>query len=445
MHENWEKLKLEIYNMNNNNVMNRCIVTPRDKSNIPFYAVVLYLILEFGRPQSYFPFIGSLHLPAITILIIMFFLASSGNINLKDKVTTVFMMIMLEMIIHGPIAENNHWAFWVFYGMVINFIAYLCIMRFIDDENKFNKLISVYLFIFVFHSFNSFHIGGRGVGGFLADENDFCMALNMVFPFAVYSIFTANSKRKKIYYLFISGLFLVANVTTLSRGGFLGLASVMLYIALRTKKKIAITSIFAILALVAMLFAPATYWDEVNSIFGEGHNPYGTGAQRIYHWKLGWQMFLDHPILGVGQGNYPWNVVGVETEMGLQWHERSLGGRAAHSFYFTLIPELGLVGIILYFFMIIYILKDIKYIKKLSAQRTDIFKPDELKRHMNMALSFEASLIGFLVSSIFISTLYYPSLYILCGFVLAYKNIVQSKVQGIEITEVYAKKTAGFL
>jgi hypothetical protein len=45
-----------------------------------------------------------------------------------------------------------------------------------------------------------------------------------------------------------------------------------------------------------------------------------------------------------------------------------------------------------------------------------------------MALAFEASMIGFFVSSIFVSTLYYPSLYILCGFVVAYKNILEYKV-----------------
>ena len=429
-----------------NNIMNKNTVIRRGKSNIPFYAVVLYVILEYGRPQSYFPVLAYLHLPAITILIIMISLALSGNINWKDKQTTVFMLIMLEMIIHGPIANNNHWAFWVFYGMVINFTGYLGITHFIDDEYKMNKLIEAYLFVFVLLSFHSFSVGGRGVGGFIGDENDFCMVLNMVFPFAVYSIFSANSKIKKVYYIFLSGLFLVANVTTLSRGGFLGLASVMLYIAFRSKNKFAITSIMITLVMVAVLFAPPTYWNEVNSIFGsEQQNPYGTGAQRIYHWKLGWQMFLDHPILGVGQGNYPWNVLDVETEFGLQWHERSLGGRAAHSLYFTLIPELGLVGILLYTLMVSFVFKNIKLIKYISTQRVDIFKSNEIKRHMNMALSFEASLIGFLISSIFISTLYYPSLYVLCGIVLAYKNILQSKVQGNEISNIYPKKIAGFL
>src|ERR1041385_6177718 len=28
-------------------------------------------------------------------------------------------------------------------------------------------------------------------------------------------------------------------------------------------------------------------------------------VERMAHWQAGWAIFLDHPILGVGPGNYP--------------------------------------------------------------------------------------------------------------------------------------------
>jgi O-antigen ligase len=320
----------------------------RHESKAPFYIILLYLFLEFGRPQNLVSGLGSLHLPAITIVLILISLLMSGKTNISESVTTVFLLILSEMLVHGPFAKNNYWAFWVFYGMVINFIAYLGISQFIDTEHKFDKFLDFYFVIFIYLSIFGLIYHGRGVGGFLGDENDFCMVLNMVFPLALYSVISAKSRSRKAYYIALSVLFLVANVTTLSRGGFLGLAAVIFYCTFRSKNKLAITSLAVLLMFFAVLFAPEEYWKEVRSIEGEGSNPFGTGAQRIYAWKLGWEMFLENPILGVGQGNYPWHVVDIENKLGVQWIERSLGGRAAHSLYFTLMPELGLVGLMLY-------------------------------------------------------------------------------------------------
>ena len=65
-------------------------------------------------------------------------------------------------------------------------------------------------------------------------------------------------------------------------------------------------------------------------------------------------LFFDNPVMGVGQGNYPWHVGEIEEEMGVQWQTRSLSGRAAHSLYFTLLPELGLIGTLIYFLIVVF-------------------------------------------------------------------------------------------
>jgi O-antigen ligase len=395
-------------------------------SMFSFYLVVIYLFFEFGRPQNLIPGLTSLHLPALIIILIMLSLFVSRKIYLRDKQTISLLLIMTEMVIHGPLAINNYWAFWTFYLMLINFIAFMGISRLIDSEKKFNNMIDFYLLTFVFLSIMGIVRHGRGIGGFFENENDFCMVLNMVFPFALYRIFTSKNNYGKIYYIALAVLFIVANLTTLSRGGFVGLASVVVYCVIRSKNKFALISVLSILVLIALMFAPNSYWSVGKSITDD--NPYSTGEQRLYAWKLGWKMFLDNPILGVGQGNYPWHVVEVENALGVQWQQRSLGGRAAHSMYFTLIPELGLVGIVLYGLLIKYFIKDTKYIKNISKERSDIFSKDESKFHFYQSLAFEASLIAYLVSSAFISTLYYPSLYILCAFVLAYKNILNARV-----------------
>ena len=413
-------------------------IAKKAESMIPFYLVLIYLFLEFARPQSLVPVLQYLHLPAITVTLIAVSLLVLGKLNIKDKQTILYMLLLLEMIVHGPIALNNYWAFTIFYTMGVTFIAYLGIVNLVDDNKKYDMLIKywiiTYIFLAIYGYFNAnLHLPkyrryGMGVGGFIGDANDYCMALNTILPFAVFSIFTAKRNLQKFYFIFLVCLFLFIIVLTESRGGFIGLVSVATYCWLRSNKKIVLTALIGLAVLFALVVAPASYWDEIRSIKTENteSNPYGTGAQRVYSWKLGWKMFLENPIIGVGQGNYPWNVGETEEQTGVNWKTRSIRGRAAHSLYFTLLPELGIVGSILYFLMIFFSFKDLKHIKDFSKKHKDFSSDDNIKKAYYLALALEASLIGFLVSSVFISTLYYPNFWLLCAFVISLKKIVIS-------------------
>jgi hypothetical protein len=397
----------------------------------PFCLIVLYLFLEYIRPQLLFPPLRVLHLPAITVILLLICLLFSGKIYIKDKQTILILLLLLEMVLHGPFARNNYWAFQIFYAMTITFIAYFGIINIVDDESKYEMLIKYWLILFLLLAIIGILNKGVGTGGFIGDENDFCMAINMVLPFALFGVFTANKQTGKVYFIILASLFM-ASILTYSRGGFIGMVSVIAYCWIRSKKKIAFSFIIGFLVLFALIVAPSSYWDRVQTITSEYEQnkegtSQGTGGQRIYAWKLGWEMFLDNPIIGVGQGNYPWHVGITEDKLGMQWQTRSLAGRAAHSLYFTLLPELGAIGSLLYIAIIFYVLKDLKYIRNASINRKDVYTAEESKNIYYIALTLEGSLVGFLVSSVFISTLYYPNFWILCGFVVSLKKIVYGK------------------
>ena len=82
----------------------------------------------------------------------------------------------------------------------------------------------------------------------------------------------------------------------------------------------------------------------------------GTAGQRMFTWGIGWEMFLANPVFGVGQANFPWTI--GEYMGGRTWQTKSLAGRQAHSLYFTLLPELGLVGVMLFGAMIYFNYRD---------------------------------------------------------------------------------------
>ena len=405
-------------------------VNPEKHNMVPYYLVVFYMFLEFGRPQNLIPYLNYLHLPAITVLTMGLFILISHKFSLKSKQTLFFFLIMCEMVIHGPIAVNNYWAFQMFYVMSITFIAYVGIITYVDTYWKYENLIKFWVMTFILLAFVGMRHKGSGVGGFMGDENDFCMALNMILPFAIFGVFMDKSRSYKVYCVILTCLFLFVIALTNSRGGFVGLLSVVAYCVFKSNKKAILLLLISVFAIFLYLVAPSGYWREMGTISEETsqkdeklQQQVGTGAQRIYSWKLGWGMFLDNPILGVGQGNYPWNVIEQEEKMGILWKTRSLGGRAAHSLYFTLLSELGLVGTVLFSLIIIYIWKDLKRVRAVINQKGFTDKKLKTNIHYN-TLAIEASVIGFMASSVFISTLYYPSIWLLTGIMVALKNIV---------------------
>lgn len=392
-----------------------------------FYLILVYLFLEYGRPQRLLTFLNPLHLPAVTLGLLGLSVFFSGRMQLQERQTKLYLLLLLLMIVHGPIAVNNYWALKIFITMSLNFIIFIAIANVVNDEGRFGKLLAAWFAIHVFLAVLGIVNQGVGIGGFLGDENDFCMTLNMVIPFSFF-LAVSETGRKRIYYVLITCLFLFVVFLTKSRGGFVGLCATGVYLWLRSKNKLAVTGLVLFLVIFAASVAPKSYWDRIRSITQEGTTA-GTGELRMYHWRVAWTMFLDNPVIGVGQGNYPWEFRTYEVKAGFEKgiRGRSLAGRVAHSIYFTILSELGIVGALLFLGMLYFSIRDINYVKAMTQGERGGGAGAKLGKQYYIALALEGSLITYLVSSVFISTFYYPNFWILMGFIIAYRKIVSSR------------------
>jgi O-antigen ligase len=397
---------------------------PQAESNAPFYLVMFYLSLEFGRPQDIVPRLGALSLPMLTTILIMLLLVTSGKVNFGNMQTKLFVPLLVLMVIHGPIAVNNFHAFNTFKGMALNFVGYLGIITFVDSIHKFRTMAKVWLGIHLYLAVIGVLKGGVGVGGWLGDENDFCMQVNMILSFAFFGLFAESKMFTKSIYFGLLGTYILAIMTTLSRGGFLGMAAVGAYCwAQSSRKLLAAILVFLLVGFMALL-GPEKYWSEIESIGSDQTAETGTGGERLYTWEIGWEMFLANPIMGVGQGNFNW--VFEDYQGSRTFHGKSIAGRAAHSAYFTLLPELGLIGVSVFVGMLYLTRRDLGLIRRLyrTKARMEPDRVNELKTAYFLSHAIEGSIIGYLVSSIFISTLYYPSFWIMIGFAVALRNVV---------------------
>jgi probable O-glycosylation ligase (exosortase A-associated) len=390
-------------------------------SNWPFCFTVVYLLLEFGRPQEVIPGLAALSVPGTVSVLLAVSLGLSGRPMFSDKATQLFILLLAFMALHIPLALNNYAAFQTAKVMGITFVAYLGIVTSVDTFDRIQTLITLWFVIHAYLAIYGIIKGGRGIGGFLGDENDLAMTLNMIIPFAFFLALAEENPIKKVWYIGITALFLLTNMMTFSRGGFVGLVAVGLYCWIRSPKKLVAAVLLCLLALFMVFYAPDKYGDRLRSM---AEDSTGTGEDRLYMWRFGWKMFLDNPVIGVGQGNFPVEFGNYERDERL--YGRTRVWRAAHSLYFTLLPELGLVGGFIFFKMLSSIKKDLTAIRRSTLQG---FKKTQKAASTILPLTYamEASLIGFLVSSIFLSTLYYPNFWVLMGFVVALRKVTAAK------------------
>ena len=216
----------------------------------------------------------------------------------------------------------------------------------------------------------------------------------------------------KLVYLVGSLMCVVSIVISSSRGGFVGLIAMSIVMWLVSPRKILSLALVGILALGVYVTADQNYWDRMSTIENTDE---GTAKERIDSWQAGWEMFKDNP-LGVGPGNFP--VRFPEYQPNLM--PRNMWGRAAHSLWFTLLPELGIPGVLLYLSLLGLNLRDLWHLRRLSKES------DDYRFFYLLSVAFMASLAGYFASSTFLSVLYYPHYWYLTAMIVATRKIVDN-------------------
>ena len=205
---------------------------------------------------------------------------------------------------------------------------------------------------------------------------------------------------------------------------------------------------------LVLVAAPQEYWDRINSITDDSTMETGTAGQRMFTWGIGWEIFTANPIFGIGQGNFPWTI--GEYMGGRTWQTKSLAGRQAHSLYFTLLPELGLVGVIIFGSMIYLNYRDTRVNQFLPAvprsmslrRDKEPAKDEQVVRATLFGNPILGGMIGYLATSAFISTLYYPTFWILMGLAVALRNSTQTYAasqQGAIISTTFSPKVTPWM
>ena len=349
----------------------------------------------------------------------------SNSEVLNNKNTRWFVFFLSLIFISVLTADVTFYAFTRFKHSLGYIIIFVLIVKEVNTLNKikgfFAILILSHLVIVILSPDIILNPETRSYllqTSFLGDGNDFSLSLVVVLPLCIFLFLEGKSKTKRLIYLSVFLLLTLCIIGTSSRGGTLALLSVLLYLWYKSRHKIwGIICIF-LLFIAVLLFAPPMYFERMDTI--RDYENESSAMGRIMIWKAAINMALDHPILGVGAGQFPMHF----GHGGYKSEDNAMPGKwtTAHSIYFLVLGELGFPGII---FLISVIVSNLwsnqGKINELKKYRSDL-----AVSYQRLFISFNASLIGFAVGGAFLSALYYPHLYVIAGLFVS-GNFIYNK------------------
>jgi O-antigen ligase len=206
-----------------------------------------------------------------------------------------------------------------------------------------------------------------------------------------------------------------------SRGGTLGLVAmlaVLLYQLRRIRPTVAALVIAAACATLPLL--PDSFTQRMSSIFNPEEDQTGSRESRKRLWRDGYHAFLEHPVLGLGAGQFQnYNPTTREET----WRE-------THNAVLQVAAELGAGGLIAFVVIVssgfIGALKTGAALRRARPSRR-ARAPDAARRRGEplelYAAAIIASLTGWLVASMFASVAYYWTLYLVLGLATALRNM----------------------
>lgn len=395
-------LRMDARNLNNNLFANS------DKNW--FFFTILFIVLDYGRPQDVLP-IGFLRPALIVNVILIYHILKSFSLKKyhNKEIRYIFFFIIL-IIIYVPFARNNYFAYLTAKTMLLYLPFILSVVATVNSLDRLKKLIFVLIVLMCYVSVYTLTHGGVGSGNYFADENDVSLYINMYLPFCYFLFFYEYKKSLKIFYASAFAIGLAGILISFSRGGFVGLLAVASVVWLNSQRKIPALIVILLIGSIFYFSAGKDYLNEMGTITNTEDR---TATIRIESWTAGWHMFLDNPF-GVGGNNFQVRFPEYQSD----FFKHGMWGRVAHSLWFTLLPELGIPGIFIYFSLLFANIKDLILLRRLEPETNQ-----DIQYLRSFSLACIASFAGYFASGTFISVLYYAHYWYLIAVLVAAVNI----------------------
>jgi O-antigen ligase len=343
-------------------------------------------------------------------------LVAEGNLTMLSTEVKAILAMTLISLVTMPIAKDPGTAWEVFNDSFSkSVVIFIVLVNVVRTRKRLMGLMWLSFGIAVYLSFTALDMYFQGnatvegyrvavdVGGMFGNPNEMALHFVMMTPLVITLGIASKSSLARYAYFAMAVLFIGANMVTFSRGGFLGLLAVggVLAWKLGRKQRLNVTIASIVIGGVIMLVAPGGFGIRMLSIFIPGLDAVGSSDQRKELLERSIIVTLRNP-WGIGIGNFP--IVGIRN---LQ----------SHNGFTQVSAELGLLGLAAYLIFII------SPFRKLGAIERTLFDKGNTGWFYYLAIGFQASIVGYLVSSFFASVAYNWFIYYLIAYAVAFRRI----------------------
>ncbi|MCX7514602.1 O-antigen ligase family protein [Frateuria hangzhouensis] len=376
-----------------------------------FFFIVLYLALVLIRPQEY-PALVQANLPLLPMTLV---LALCGWLVSRNKsfAAPQYLLLGAFLVVMMFSQITNGWAG----GALAQLLQFGPIVAaFIVLANAVTSTRQVYIVMAAFvvcatvlalHGVEQAHTGVGWTGvpliqdgriqyvGIFNDPNDLGMLFVLTLPMALFLGSRAGGLGLgRVFWLGAGLMLLYAIYLTDSRGAMLAVAAV-LGVYLWRKHGVVAAAMLGSVGLAGLFLLPSRLED-----LSPGEE---SASGRVDAWYEGLQMFLSHPVFGVGAGNFT-----------------DHNDLTAHNSLILVLAETGFVGFTLWLGFVGYCFWMMLTVLRHEPELPDAQATAAWATERAIAMTLLLSLSGWLASAFFLSRSYTLVLYLLTALVVAF-------------------------
>lgn len=391
----------------------------------PFLGLVMFLLIYFIQPGELIPALAPFRLEllygALVGLVLIIRRSSSPGPSLwSNRIVLAGVGLLAVAAASIPFAVWRGGAFEATISLAKHMALLILLVGLMDTPGRIRKFLWLQAALLTWFAWTGMHsylqgqwaIGehlerAKGITSMAGGPNELAGLLLAMLPFAVALIQSVRNIFVRPLLIASLGLAVATMVITGARMAMIGLIVTSLYYVFLSRRKLLSFVVFLVLAAVVWKATPDAYRARYLTVqqYAEGGNLDDSNKLRLEIWHGGWIIFLHHPLLGVGAGQFP---TAFHDTLGAAHN----GWVSPHNTVLEVGCELGLVGLAIFGYFVTQIVKGLRSALRLKYDL-------DAQTNYHLAVACFAMFIGLVLMSSIGHLLYRPYWYLLGGLVAA--------------------------
>jgi probable O-glycosylation ligase (exosortase A-associated) len=242
------------------------------------------------------------------------------------------------------------------------------------------------------------------------DNNDIGAGLVVALPLMNYVRTNSADSWVRMGWLIVMACSCLSIVGSYSRGAALGLVVVIIFLWIKSRRKLVLGIFIGLMATSAIAFMPEQYMERMRTI--QTYEKDNSAMSRIQIWGAAIKIAMSHPLTGGG-------FRATESQRIIDRYEPGIEARAPHNIYLSVLSEHGFIGFSIWAAMLFVGWRNIRWLVRYSEGRPKWQWAGDFGR---MA---QVSLVGYCVVGSFGNYAYWDYYFTLIGLAAAVRHMMQ--------------------